>query len=46
MTLAGTGLILAAFAGFGNMSGALWVYYFFWFVYVAGYIFSGPIPHQ
>src|SRR5512141_428176 len=43
MILVGTGLTLAAFAGFGSMKGALWVYYAIWFVYVVGYIFSGPI---
>ena len=46
LILAGTGLTLVAFAGFGNMRGTLWVYYAIWFVYVVGYILSGPIPHQ
>jgi len=46
LILAGTALTLVAFTGFSRMSGLLWVYYFFWFVYVVGYIFSGPIPHQ
>jgi MFS family permease len=35
-----------AFAGFGMMKGSLEFYYLCWFVYVIGYIFSGPIPHQ
>jgi MFS family permease len=46
LIVAGTGLTLAAFAAFGSMRGTLWVYYGIWFVYVVGYIFSGPIPHQ
>jgi MFS family permease len=46
LILAGTALTLIAFSGFSRMGGQLWVYYFFWFVYVVGYIFSGPIPHQ
>ena len=28
------------------MGSGLWVYYALWVVYTAGYIFSGPIPHQ
>ena len=46
LILLGTGLTFASFLGFGSMGGRLWVYYFFWVVYTAGYIFSGPIPHQ
>jgi len=37
---------VAAFVGFSRLSGAIEVYYLFWFVYTVGYIFSGPIPHQ
>jgi MFS family permease len=46
MILIGTAFTCAAFFGFGSMGGALSVYYLFWFLYVVGYIFSGPIPHQ
>src|SRR6266699_3006222 len=46
LILAGTALTAAAFVGFSRMSGAIEVYYLFWFVYTVGYIFSGPIPHQ
>lgn len=46
LILIGTGLTCAAFYGFGKMTGDLSVYYLFWFLYVIGYIFSGPIPHQ
>jgi len=46
LILAGTALTSAAFIGFGTMRGALGVYYALWFVYTAGYILSGPIPHQ
>jgi len=46
LILVGTALTLVAFIGFSRMRGVLLVYYCFWFVYVVGYIFSGPIPHQ
>jgi MFS family permease len=46
MILIGTGLTCIAFHGFGFMKGDLWVYYAMWFIYMVGYIFSGPIPHQ
>jgi MFS family permease len=46
LIVAGTALTCVAFLGFGVMRGALWVYYAFWLVYTAGYILSGPIPHQ
>jgi MFS family permease len=46
MILAGTGFSALAFIGFGMMDGSLYAYYAFWFLYVVGYIFSGPIPHQ
>jgi MFS family permease len=42
----GTGLTCVALCGFGNMGGALWVYYGFWVVYTLGYFMSGPPPHQ
>ncbi|HSW49171.1 MAG TPA: MFS transporter, partial [Bryobacteraceae bacterium] len=46
LIVAGTGLLFLAFVGFGRMGGSLWVYFAVWFVWVVGYIFAGPIPHQ
>jgi hypothetical protein len=46
LILAGTGLTALAFLGFGNMGGVVTVYWALWVLYVTGYIFSGPIPHQ
>jgi MFS family permease len=46
LILLGTALTALAFYGFGTMGGALSTYYLFWFIFVVGYIFSGPIPHQ
>jgi MFS family permease len=46
MILMGTGFTALAFLGFGMMTGSLLMYYAFWFLYVVGYIFSGPIAHQ
>lgn len=46
MILVGTGFSALAFLGFGTMDGSLPMYYAFWFLYVVGYIFSGPIAHQ
>jgi MFS family permease len=46
MILAGTGCTALAFLGFGLMKGSLAMYYGCWGLYVIGYIFSGPIPHQ
>lgn len=46
MILVGTGFTALAFFGFGTMKGSLPMYYTFWFLYVVGYIFSGPIAHQ
>jgi MFS family permease len=46
MILVGTGFTAAAFIGFGTMTGSLGAYYFYWFLYVVGYIVSGPIAHQ
>jgi predicted MFS family arabinose efflux permease len=33
-------------AGFGFMDGSLWAYYGLWTVYMAGWIFAGPLTHQ
>jgi MFS family permease len=46
MILVGTAFTAMAFIGFGTMQGSLAMYYTFWFLYVVGYIFSGPIAHQ
>ncbi len=46
LILAGSALTAIALAGFGKMGSTLWIYYALWVVYTAGYIFSGPIPHQ
>jgi|HigsolmetaAR201D_1030396.scaffolds.fasta_scaffold12241_2 Sugar phosphate permease len=46
MIIIGTGLTALAFIGFGTMSGSLVTYYALWFLYIGGYIFSGPIAHQ
>ena len=46
LIVVGTGLLFLAFLGFGQMGGSLWIYFAIWFVWVVGYIFAGPIPHQ
>ena len=46
MIIAGTACTCLAFYGFSTMTGDLFMYKFWWFVYVIGYIFSGPIAHQ
>ncbi len=46
MIVVGTGLTFLAFVGFSQMNGSLAMYYAVWCVYMLGYIFSGPIPHQ
>ncbi len=46
MILIGTGLICLCYVAFGAVAHSLPVYYAIWFFFVAGYIFSGPIPHQ
>jgi len=46
LIIAGTGLTAIAFFGFSMMKGSLAVYYFLFFIYTVGYLFSGPIPHQ
>ena len=46
MILAGTLFTLLSFIGFSRMTGDLNFYYAMWFLYVVGYIFSGPIAHQ
>jgi MFS family permease len=46
LIVAGTGLTFLAFLGLSRMTGNIYSYYFYWFVYTFGYILSGPIPHQ
>jgi len=46
LIILGSALTAIALFGFARMGSALWIYYAFWVVYTAGYIFSGPIPHQ
>lgn len=46
LIVAGTGLTAVSLFGFGEMHGALLVYFALYFVYTVGYLFSGPIPHQ
>jgi MFS family permease len=46
LMMAGACFTALAFIGFGVMGADVRVYYFFWFLYMVGYIFSGPIPHQ
>ncbi|MBV9264721.1 MAG: MFS transporter [Acidobacteriaceae bacterium] len=42
----GAGLTALCLFGFGVMGGSLPLYFALYFLYTAGYIFSGPIPHQ
>lgn len=46
LILTGTGLICLCYLAFGTLATSLPVYYLVWLVFVIGYIFSGPIPHQ
>ena len=46
LIVAGSTLTAIAFAGFGNMGSTLGIYFLLWVVFTAGYILSGPIPHQ
>ncbi len=46
LIIVGTGLTGLAFWGFGSMTGSLFLYFAFYFLYTVGYLFSGPIPHQ
>lgn len=46
LVIAGTLLTFLSFVGFSQMGSSLNFYYAMWFLYVVGYIFSGPIPHQ
>jgi Na+/melibiose symporter-like transporter len=46
LIVAGSALTALALAGFARMGSDLTVYYALWIVFTAGYMFSGPIPHQ
>ena len=46
MIIVGTACTALAFYGFSTMTGDLLMYKVWWFVYLIGYIFSGPIAHQ
>ncbi len=46
MIVAGSALTALALAGFSRMGSGLTIYYALWIVFTAGYMFSGPIPHQ
>lgn len=46
LIIAGTGLTACSLFGFASMTGAIKLYFTLYFLYTAGYIFSGPIPHQ
>jgi MFS family permease len=46
MIVAGSALTALALAGFASMGSGLAIYYALWIVFTAGYMFSGPIPHQ
>ncbi len=46
LILCGTGLTALSLFGFSAMGNSVNIYYLLCFVYMMGYIFSGPIPHQ
>jgi MFS family permease len=46
LIVVGTGLTALSFFGFGHMTGRVSVYFALFVVYAAGYLLSGPIPHQ
>ncbi len=46
MIVAGSALTALALAGFARMGSGLAIYYALWILFTAGYMFSGPIPHQ
>ena len=46
LMIVGTGLTALSFIGFGTMGGNIYVYWGYWLLYMVGYLFSGPIPHQ
>ncbi len=46
LIIAGSTLTAISLAGFARMGPGLWMYYALWMVFTAGYMLSGPIPHQ
>src|SRR4029078_7335653 len=44
--IVGIVLASAALIGLGNMSGVLWMFYFFYLFNALGYVFAGPLPNQ
>ncbi len=46
LLIVGAGLSAIAFAGFGQSAANIAVFYAMWFIYIVGYLISGPIPHQ
>jgi MFS family permease len=46
LIMAGAASLLVAFAVFGMGTGSLLLYYTAWCIFMAGYVFSGPLPHQ
>lgn len=46
LIMAGAAALLLAFVGFSLGTGSLFLYYAAWCVFMAGYVFSGPLPHQ
>jgi MFS family permease len=46
LIVVGSGLTAISLALFAKMGPTLWIYYAIFLLYMSGYIFSGPIPHQ
>lgn len=46
LIIAGALMQMVAFNSFGLMGGSLFLYYFVWCSLMAGFLYSGPIPHQ
>ncbi len=46
LIIVGSGLTAISLAMFAKMGPSLWIYYAIFLLYMSGYIFSGPIPHQ
>jgi MFS family permease len=46
LILFGAGMLLLSLVSFGLGNGSLLLYYLSWSAFMAGYIYSGPLPHQ
>ncbi len=46
LILLGTGCTALTFFGFGTMTGAVWMYWALWLLYMIGNVFSGGLTHQ